>query len=148
MRSCWRAENWPTGEIGLVQLSRHRESAHRSWIEFYEAERVEHGPNRSPPPARMAETPEPESRATLARPSHPQQLADSIREAMTELASQLQVSHNCSGHHTGLPAPAPSQGRVEQGAFGDRHPGDDRKPRAPCSRTAGVEAGEKPRRPD
>lgn len=100
-------------EIGLVQLSRHRESAHlfvdRS---FYEAERVEHGPNRSLPPTRMAETPEPESRATLARPSPPtEQLADSIREAMTELAGQLQVSHQKDTTQDYRPTRQPSQGQ-------------------------------------
>lgn len=100
-------------EIGLVQLSRHRESAHlfvdRS---FYEAQRREHGPNRSPPPTRMAETPEPESRATLARPSPPTaQLADSIREAMTELAGQLQVSHQKDTTQDYRPTRQPSQGQ-------------------------------------
>jgi hypothetical protein len=100
-------------EIGLVQLSRHRESAHL-FVDrgFYEAERVEHGPNRSPPPARMAETPEPESRATLARLSPPTaQFADSIREAMTELAGQLQVSHQKDTTQDYSPRPQSSQGQ-------------------------------------
>ena len=73
-------------EIGLVQLSRHRESAHlfvdRS---FYEAHRSEHGPDR-PAPA-----PSPEMPAPLAPAPAPDSAAR-LREAMMGLAAQLQVS--------------------------------------------------------
>ncbi|MDG4563456.1 MAG: hypothetical protein P9E88_19435, partial [Candidatus Competibacter sp.] len=100
-------------EIGLVQLSRHRESAHlfvdRS---FYEAGRVEHGPNRSPPPTRMAETPEPESRATLVPPCPPTTLlVDRLREAMAGLAAQLQVSRQKDTTQDYSPRPQSSQGQ-------------------------------------
>ena len=86
-------------EIGLVQLSRHRESAHlfvdRS---FYEAQRPEHGPERSDrerqPPTRDIETPTPAPPSTLAqRPPPSVSSADRVRQTIEALTVQLQVSH-------------------------------------------------------
>lgn len=76
-------------EIGLVQLSRHRESAHlfvdRS---FYEAQRSEHGLDR---PDRPASASMPEFPAPLAPAPAPDSAAR-LREAMMGLAAQIQVS--------------------------------------------------------
>lgn len=83
-------------ELGLVQLSRHRQNA-RVFVDrgFYEAQRPEHGPERAArhaPAAPAQEAPQP-APTTAPERTPPPDHAARVREAIEGLAAQLQVSH-------------------------------------------------------
>lgn len=80
-------------ELGLVQLSRHRESVHlfvdRS---FYERNRLEHGPDRTRQPDPPTPQADPSPRIQSLEPAAPRDHAAAVRETLARLARQLQAS--------------------------------------------------------
>ena len=82
-------------ELGLVQLSRHRQNA-QVFVDrsFYEAQQPEHGPERAArhaPAAPAQEAPQPTPTAA-PEPTPPPDHAARVREAIEGLAAQLRVS--------------------------------------------------------
>jgi ATP-dependent exoDNAse (exonuclease V) alpha subunit len=109
--------NLANRELGLVQLSRHRQDA-QVFVDrgFYEQERREHGPDRaarrepdppaqvSPPSERIAGPAAPEP---VARIDH----AATVRETLAALARQLETSRQKDTTQDYQPARQPSQGQ-------------------------------------
>ena len=83
-------------EIGLVQLSRHRESAHL-FVDrrYYETQRSEHGPDRAARHAPDASTQVASQPAPTTAPERmpPPDHAATVRQTIDTLVAQLQVSH-------------------------------------------------------
>ncbi|MBK8751742.1 MAG: relaxase domain-containing protein [Candidatus Competibacteraceae bacterium] len=108
--------NMANREIGLVQLSRHRQTA-QVFVDrgYYAEQRLEHVPDRREltpptPPTLQAET----SPQTPPDPPAPTALRDHatrVREAMEGLARQLQASHQKDTTQDYPPAPQPSRGQ-------------------------------------
>ena len=108
--------NLANRELGLVQLSRHRQDA-RVFVDrgFYEQERREHGPDRAArrepdPPAQAVPQP---ALAGLAAPEPVAQLdhAAAVRETLAALARQLETSRQKDTTQDYQPGRQPSQGQ-------------------------------------
>ena len=110
--------NLANRELGLVQLSRHRQDA-QVFVDrgFYEQERLEHGPDRAArraPDRCHGPNSHPQTEPTgQAAPEPVAQLdhAATVRETLTALARQLQASHQKDTTQDYQPGRGPSQGQ-------------------------------------
>ena len=108
--------NLANRELGLVQLSRHRQDA-QVFVDrgFYEAQRREHGPDRparrEPDPlAPVAPQPAPAGLAAL-EPAAALDHAATVRETLAALARQLETSRQKDTTQDYQPGRQPSQGQ-------------------------------------
>ena len=108
--------NLANRELGLVQLSRHRQDA-QVFVDrsYYEAQRLEHGPDRAArrEPDSLPQAAPSEQIAGLAAPEPVAQLdhAATVRETLAALARQLETSHQKDTTQDYQPARQPSQGQ-------------------------------------
>jgi conjugative relaxase-like TrwC/TraI family protein len=100
-------------ELGLVQLSRHRREA-RVFVDrsYYEAQRLEHGPDRAA--RREPDPPAPSER--IAEPAAPEPVAQldhaaAVRETLAALAAQLETSRQKDTTQDYQPDRGPSRGQ-------------------------------------
>ena len=112
----WAGGNLANRELGLVQLSRHRQDA-RVFVDrsYYDAQRREHGPDRTvrrepDPLAQALPQPAPAELAAL-EPAAALDHAAAVRETLAALARQLETSRQKDTTQDYQPGRGPSQGQ-------------------------------------